>query len=147
MHFILIVIVAFLFSIQAMAQTLTVTEIVPLNFGTILADGNRGSVTLNESNGSISSSRHTLLGGHSVGEVVIVSSTRDRINISVSADNNLVGMGGSFLAFDSITSNAKNRINVNANVATTILIGGKITLDRTQQSGTYTGNYYVTVNY
>lgn len=131
----------------SIAQSATIN--IAINFGTIVPSQSNGSITMNRSGTIVSTTNcYALTSTRSGGSVIFSSGSVDRTNISISAvTGTLNGPNGSTITLSVYDPNPVSVSIVRKNKTTTFTHGGILSWSSQLYSGTYTGNYTVTINY
>lgn len=128
-------------------SALSITEILPLNFGEIIL-GHQGSDAITMGNsGQMSSVAQlaTFNGSRTSGRFLITGTPNSTVNIQFNNFVNLLHQGNTLKLRAFTTEDRTPELNENGEV--TINIGAKIIINPSQATGMYIGAYPITVSY
>tara|TARA_B100001989_G_scaffold249166_1_gene223991 strand:- start:4816 stop:5334 length:519 start_codon:yes stop_codon:yes gene_type:complete len=125
---------------------LVISEVTPMNFGTILVDENADTITLGLSNDiTISGTSSTVGSTAQTGSFSVTGTADSSVSISF-ANGNLTGTGNAMNITNFIhDAGSSPQFDNSGNL--TFAIGADLQINNNQQGGSYTGTYQVTVNY
>ena len=126
-------------------SAITITEDVPLNFGTIVPAASAGTVAIASGGGFTCNAPLTCSGTNAAGALHANGTANQAVSIATGATATL-NSGANSMGVASIAPSATTG-TLSAAGQINFTVGGTLTVGASQAAGVYTGNYSVTVNY
>lgn len=125
-------------------KLITISQVKQLNFGIIYVNPNQNGTVILPTAGSISSTSHSLAGGETLGRYTITGDANSGVSITVDANGAISSNSNTlFLTY----SANRTSIVLDREGTGLLLVGGTLTIPSTTPSGTYSGNFSITLSY
>jgi Domain of unknown function (DUF4402) len=132
---------------SSILKTITISEIVPMNFGTVILGTFGVTKIVLSTNGTVSGANVTSTGSPSAGEFRVYGTHKEAVTITLSQMTDPNTSGGDSLLLDSFTHNLGDTPSFNRRGYLTLKVGATLTTNTRPKGGYYSGQYAIIVNY